>query len=308
MMAAMSMAHILRTDLNLIPALVALLDERHVSRAADRVGLSQPAMSRALQRLRVALADPLLVREPDGYRLTARAENLRGQLDAVIPLLEVLVAPETFEPSRSTQPIQLASTDFAVLTWGPAVSRNILAAAPSSTVRFHSWRYETMAEQIRRGTVDVGLYGGYAPSDLSSEELTAQEFVCVVANGHPLAHRSQLSLDDYLLSRHVVIDVADGVQPDVDHPLQALGAARTAVITTPYHAVVPDLLAGTDFIATVPAVLAATWATGHPVGIVGAPAEIGVMPYRMVWHPAFDDDGRHRWIRSIVRATVGVAA
>ncbi|MUL67179.1 hypothetical protein BOO86_22080 [Mycobacterium sp. CBMA 234] len=304
----MSMTHILRTDLNLIPALVALLDERHISRAAERVGLSQPAMSRALQRLRLALGDPLLVREPDGYRLTARAQALRGQLDAVIPLLEVVVSPETFEPGTSSQPIQLACTDFAALMWGRQVCQNLLDVAPSTTVRFHSWRYDTMAEQIRRGTIDIGLYGGYAPADLSTEELISDEFVCVVADDHPLAHQPQLTLDDYLRFGHIVIDVAEGVQPDIDYALQTRGAPRTAVITTPYHAVVPELLAGTELIATIPAVLARTWVTTHPISIARAPAEIGTMPYRMVWHPAFDDDARHRWIRAVLRATITAAA
>src|SRR5262249_8837408 len=153
--------------------------------------------SRALQRLRSALGDPLLVREPDGYRLTARAQTLHGQLDALIPLLEVLVSPETFDPSTSNQPIRLASTDFAVLTWGRRICQNILDVAPMTAVQFHSWRYETMAEQIRRGAIDVGLYGGYAPSDLSTEELITEKFVCVVAEGHPLALRSRITLDDY---------------------------------------------------------------------------------------------------------------
>lgn len=300
----MNMTHILRADLNLIPALVALLDERHISRAAERIGLSQPAMSRALQRLRSALGDPLLIRGPDGYGLTARAQALQVQLDTLVPLLEALTSPQSFDPGTSSQPIRLACTDFAVLAWGRAISHTFLAAAPSTAVRFHSWRYDTMAEHIQRAGVDVGLYGGYSQPDMSTEELTTETFVCVLAADHPLAGRPHITLGDYGDFGHIVVDVADGVQPDIDYRLKKLGAPRKAIITVPYHAVIPELLADTDLIATVPAPLASTWAAAEAVTVTGAPTEIGTMPYRMIWHPAFDDDSRHRWIRSVLRATI----
>ncbi|MBS1692847.1 MAG: LysR family transcriptional regulator [Actinobacteria bacterium] len=303
----MHLTHIVRTDLNLIPALAALLEERHVSNAAARIGLSQPAMSRALQRLRSALGDPLLIREPDGYRLTARALTLRDQLEALLPQLEALVSPETFDPGASNQPIDLAGTDFAVHTYGPEICRQVLSASPGAMVRFHSWRFDTMAAQIRRGDVDLGLYGGFAPADLSAADLVTERFVCVLASDHPLAAQTALTLDDYHRFGHVVIDVAEGIQPDIDYRLRALGADRTPVVTVPYHVVVPPLLAGTDLIATVPDTLALSWTDHHPVRVVGAPAEIATMPYRMVWHPAFDDDGRHRWLRSVVRAAVNLS-
>lgn len=106
MITIMRTTHIGRVDLNLVPPLVALLEEQHVSRAAERVGLSQPAMSRALQRLRRLLDDPLLIRDSTGYRLTARAETLRAQLSSLLPQLETVFAPGRFRPThvRSARP------------------------------------------------------------------------------------------------------------------------------------------------------------------------------------------------------------
>ncbi|MEK8174932.1 LysR family transcriptional regulator [Streptomyces sp. M19] len=104
------MAHIERVDLNLLAPLAALLAERHVSRAADVAGMSQPAMSRALQRLRETLGDELLVRTPGGYRLTPRAERVQRELRTVLPRLESLFAPEEFDPAEA---FRVAGTDYA---------------------------------------------------------------------------------------------------------------------------------------------------------------------------------------------------
>lgn len=302
MIAAMQLTHTLRADLNLVPALAVLLDERHVSRAAERLGLSQPAMSRALHRLRVQLDDPLLIRAPDGYRLSARAEALRRRLEDLLPGLETLLSPDPFDPAGTAEPIHLAGTDFAVLAYGSTIYHRLMSEAPMTTVRFHSWRYDSMAEQIRRGTVDLGLFGGFTAADLSGADLLDEHFVCVLDSDG--AAGDELGLDDYCRRRHLIVDVADGIQPDIDLRLRAMGLERTAAVTVPYHAAVPLLLAGTDLVATIPAVLAETWLQSYPVRIVTAPAEIRLMPYRMVWHPAYDDDRRHQWLRSTIRAAV----
>lgn len=303
MIIAMQLTHTLRADLNLIPVLAVLLDERHISRAATRLGLSQPATSRALQRLRSLLGDPLLIRERDGHRLTARAQVLREQLDGVLPALEALVSPEEFDPAASTEEIRLAGTDFAVQTYGPAICARVMRESPASSVRFHSWRYDSMAEQIHRGSVDLGLFGGHVPRDLSTADLLTERFVCVVHTDHP-ATGPVLTLGDYCDLRHLVVDVTDGIQPDVDLPLHERGMRRSAAITVPYHSAVPPILVATDLVATIPASLAAHWPGVHRVRILEAPAEIRRLPYLMVWHPAYDNDRRHRWLRATVRAAV----
>lgn len=294
-------AHIDRVDLNLIGPLVALLEERHVSRAADRIGLSQPAMSRALQRLRRVLDDPLLIREPDGYRLSERARRLHEQLATVVPQLEALLSPDRFDPRESDRPIELAGTDYAVTAFGSAICRRLLAEAPAAPVRFRSWRYDRVAEEIRRGSVDLGLFGRFAGGDLSTQELLVERFVCVVDAAHPMAGATALTAEDYLSCRHLVIDVMDGVQPDIDHNLAALGCTRNAAVTVPYHAVAPQLLGGTDLVATLPGRLVATWSDAFNFRTLAAPPEIELMSYRMIWHPAFDNDRRHQWLRDVVR-------
>jgi DNA-binding transcriptional LysR family regulator len=304
MMKNMLTTHIDRADLNLLTPLIALLEERQVSRAAARVGLSQPAMSRALQRLRRLLDDPLLVRDPDGFRLSARAEDIYRQLTTVIPLLETLLAPKDFDPRKLAQQVDVAGTDYAVHTYGSAIVQLIQSQSPDTPVRFHSWRHDGVDDQIRRGAVDLGLYGGHTPEDLKAVRLVTEEFACLVSRDHPLAGRNTVALDDYLAFRHVVVDVADGWQPDVDSRLVALGRPRQAAVTVPYHTAVPPLLPGTAFIGTLPRRFIANWVDNTQLCVLPAPAEIATMPYRMIWHPAFDTDRRHQWLRDCVRTVV----
>lgn len=303
MMISMHVLHTLRADLNLVPALAVLLDERHISRSATRLGLSQPATSRALQRLRNLLGDELLVRDRDGYRLTARAHALHAQLAEVLPALEALVSPDSFDPASANTPVDIACTDFAVHTYGAAICARLAADAPDAPIRFHSWRFETAAEQIHSGSVDLGLFGGFMASDLTSSELLTERFVCVADADHPTLG-SDLGLEEYCRLRHLVVDVADGIQPDVDLPLRAQGRTRTAAVTVPYHSAVPLILAGTDLVATIPASLASGWTRAYNIRIIDAPKEFRQLPYRMIWHPAYDNDRRHSWLRSAVRAAV----
>lgn len=226
----------------------------------------------------------------------------------LIPQLEALVSADTFDPRRASQPVDLAGTDFAVQAYGAEICRQVIHQSPATTVRFHSWRFDTMAEQIRRGVADLGLYGGYAAPDLHTEELLVERFACVVADDHPLAGHPTVTLGEHFRFGHIVIDVEDGLQPDIDFPLQSLDLHRTPTVTVPYHGVVPQLLNSTRLIATVPATLAETWPGRYPVTVLPAPTEIATMPYRMIWHPAFTNDRRHQWLRAVIRSAVAATA
>ncbi|OBH13070.1 LysR family transcriptional regulator [Mycobacterium sp. E1747] len=294
--------HTERVDLNLLTPLVALLEERQVSRAAVRVGLSQPAMSRTLQRLRRVLDDPLLVKDPGGLRLTTRAEDIYQQLSTVIPLLENLLSPNKFDPAQASQPVTVAGSDYAVQVFGPAICRQVRAQSPNAPVRFRNLGLDGIIEHIRSGAVDIGLYGGALPEDLQSAVIYVEGFTCVMASEHPLAGRPGITLAEYLRYQHVVIDTADGQQTAIDVPLTELGTPRAAGVTVPYYSAATALLPGTDLIATLPARLRSAWADNEKLCALRAPTEVATMPYQMIWNRALDNDGRHRWLRGVVRA------
>ncbi|WP_165947336.1 LysR family transcriptional regulator [Micromonospora sp. 15K316] len=290
-----------RIDLNLLPPLIALLDERQITRAAERAGLSQPAMSRAFQRLRRTLGDDLLVRSPAGYRLTPRAERIREQLAVVVPGLTDLFNGDLFEPATLRRSIQVGGSDYGISVLGIPLARRVIDAAPRATVCFRPWHGGSF-EQLAHGELDLVFYGAQLPASLCGTPLFAERFVCLVADTHPLAGRESVDLEEYLTYRHLVVDIVDGLQPAVDEILGARGMPRKVGTIMPFHMLAPHALTGTDLVLTFPERLVGRYADLSGIAMVAGPSEIGTMVYRMAWHPRMDGDPVHRWLRDTVIA------
>lgn len=296
-MALMRTTHIDQVDLNLLPPLVALLEEQHVSRAADRVRLSQPAMSRALQRLRRHFGDELLVRGPDGYSLTPRAERLRDQLTTAVTYLEQVFATEAFDPATAAQSFRLAVSDYTVATFGPTLVRTVLADSPNSTVSCEVLDEHAFGK-LDAGTIDLAIYGRVAPERYCSQHLFSDRFVCVVAAEHPLADQTSVSLPTYLRWPHLTIDIG---QPWIDRALEPLGVTRRVAVSVPYFALAPSILPGTELVLTLPERVARKNADPAHTRILAAPRELIELEFYAVWHPRFDQDPSHSWLREKVR-------
>jgi DNA-binding transcriptional LysR family regulator len=302
----MHRAHLENVDLNLLPALHVLLEERNISRAAERVGLSQSAMSRALQRLRRVLDDDLLVRSARDYRLTPRASRLRAQLATLVPQLDELFFGDAFDPAAHRRTIRIAGSDYATAVVGPTLVRRVAAEAPLATVRFVAW-HPGVFDALALGDLDLAFFGAQPPAPLRTEELFTDRFVCLVARDHPLAGRTGLGLDAYLACRHVAIDVTAGSQPAIDRVLAGRGTPRDVASIVPFHAVAPLLLPGTQLMLTLPARLVPSLAGGGELSVLPAPPEIETLSYRMAWHPRIDSDPGHRWLRDVIRAAASAS-
>jgi DNA-binding transcriptional LysR family regulator len=303
-MVVMRKTHIDQVNLNLLPPLVALLEERHVSRAAERLRLSQPAMSRALQQLRRSFGDELLVRGPDGYALTPRAERIRGQLATTVTHLEQLFAPETFDAATAEQSFRLAVSDYTVSALGPALVRTILTQSPNATVSCEPLN-ERIFEKLDAGKLDLLIYGRAAPDRYHSQHLFTDRFVCVVAAEHPLARRTSVSLPQYLRWPHLNIDLG---QPGIDRALEARDTARRTAVSMPYHILAGSILPGTELVLTVPARLVPHVGSPAQTRVLAAPSELGDLQFYAVWHPRLDDDPSHRWLRDTVRTVAATTA
>ena len=168
-------------DLNLLAPLHALLEERHVSRAADRLRMSQPSMSRALQRLRATLGDELLVRGPSGYQLTPRAERIAAELQHALPRLEHVFSGEAFDPATAARAFRVAGTDYTVSVLSGALLRQLFQQSPGSTVLFSRWHH-TVFSDAEHGLVDLLIHGGSAPPPLRSRLLLDEGYACLVSS------------------------------------------------------------------------------------------------------------------------------
>ncbi|MFJ6987295.1 MULTISPECIES: LysR family transcriptional regulator [unclassified Streptomyces] len=295
------MPRIESVDLNLLAPLHALLQERHVSRAAARLHMSQPSMSRALQRLRATLGDELLVRGPRGYQLTPRAERVQAELQLALPRLEHVFSGEVFDPATAARAFRLAGTDYTISLLSGALLGRILEQSPGSTVNFSRWHH-AMFSDVEHGLTDLLIHGGTPPPPLRSRRLFAEGYSCLVSDRHPLARSTAPTLDEYLDCAHIVIDVIDGRQGHVDRCLDALGRPRRATVTVPYHAAAATAVPDSLLIATLPTSYARRHVTPGATTLLPAPDEITPMNYAMTWHPRLDDDPAHRWLRDTITA------
>jgi len=306
-MVNMPVTHLEGVDLNLLPPLAALLEERHVTRAAERSGLSQPAMSRALARLRQSLDDQLLVRDGSGYVLTPRAERIQRQLAGLIPRLEALFAAEVFDPATAEEHFRLAATDYPLLLFLHQVAREINKLSPHSALRIESPR-DAVFDHMLHGRLDLSFYVAPPPAAFRQELLFEDICVCVMSADHPLAKRKRLTLDEYLRCSHLVIDIIDGEQPLIANRLRELGVARRAALTLPLNFGAPAALPGTDLVATMNRRLVDRY-VDDPLAVVAAPVELEPFQYFMFWHPRLDHDPAQQWlrdtIRSVTAATLG---
>lgn len=299
----MRMASYDRVDLNLLPALVALLEERHVSKAAARAQLSQPAMSRALQRLRHVFGDELLVRTPSGYQLTPRAERAKRELAATVPQLNRLLAQDEFDAAESSESFRLAGTDYAATVFGAALVGALLRQAPRIQVTWQN-SYRDAFAGIEEGAVDLAFRALSAPAGLSSETLFEDRYVCVVAESHPLARTVQMSLSDFLSADHVDIAILDNAEASIDRRLAAQNAHRRIRAAVPSAAFALELAKDSRMLVTMPSRQLQRLDVPDGTRTIAAPPEIESLVYQMTWHPRLDGDPAHRWLRERIREVI----
>ncbi|MFC6634203.1 LysR family transcriptional regulator [Microbulbifer taiwanensis] len=293
----MRYTHIRQSDLNLLLGLSVLLEERSVSRAAERFHLSQPAMSRMLQRLRETFHDELLVRTKDGYEPTARARKIQTELDQLLPRINTLLRGPVFDPSIADETFRIACTDYATVVMGAQLSERLYGEAPGITLDISAWR-DSAFEDCVQGRLDLVLWVDAAPEPLVSEVLFREDFVCVMSAEHALAGRP-LTLDDYLRYPHIVVDLLGGQQTLVEDKLVELGAARTVGLRVPYFSAAISAVAHTNLIATVPRRIASCYSANNDLFTIDAPLELAPFDYVMGWHPRSAEDPAHRWLRSL---------
>lgn len=289
-------------DLNLLVLLRALLEERHITRAAKRSFLSQPAMSRALERLREMFGDPLLVRSGRTYECTVRGERVLRELEALMPRLEAMVGGADFDPAQSRERFRVALTDNACAILLPSLVARTRRVATHVKLEISPWRANAY-EEVAAGRIDMALSAEEAPPVLESEVLFNLDFVCLVGSAQRIQNR-RLTLKQYLAAPHALVETLDGQQTLVDRPLAQHGVKRNVALSLPYFVPAMFAIAQTDLVLTVPRRLAKVTAAMAGVRLVEPPREIKSFPYFMVWHPRLTSEQAHVWFREQLRASV----
>jgi len=298
-MPIMHDVHLRNVDLNRLHALHALLEERHVTRAAKRCFLSQPAMSRVLDRLRETFGDPLLLRTGRVYERTARGERLLRELENLLPRIAAMIRGEVFDTGKSREKIRLALTDYASMALLPALARRMRTYAPNMTLEVVGW-HDRVYDDIESGRIDVALTPIPVPASLEGEVLFEEDFVCVLGSQRKRPS-SRLTLKQYLDAPHAIVNVLAGQQTFVDRPLAELGLRRRVALIVPFFVPATLAILDTDLIVTIPRRLAQSIQTMRQLSIAKPPAAIRSFPYLMVWHPRLTGDPAQVWFREQVR-------
>ena len=286
-------------DLNLLRLFDILYEERSVTRAGSRIGLSQPAMSHALNRLRYMLKDELFVRTPAGMVPTPRAEMLAQPLRNALNEMQQALEPTAFEPTASNRRYTLAINNYSAVVLAPPLVAATLAAAPNVRLDLRPSGTLDIAEQLDRGDLDLALVGAEAPGErFSAQPLLEDRFILVMRRGHPSSLRA-LSPAEFAALPHLEISSSHEDTSFIDPWLANLGLARRIALRAPYLSAAP-ILAQSDMVATLSRRIAQELARDHPLQICEPPYDSPYVRTVMLWHRRLDSQPAHRWLRDVI--------
>lgn len=290
-------------DLNLLKALDALLDERSVTRAADRLALTQPAVSGMLNRLRESFNDPLFVRAQRGIVPTLRAEQLAVPVKQLLADVQGILQPQVFNPETAEMTIKLASTDYALRAVVVPFLKALRGQAPNVRVSVQPVDAVHLPLQLDRGDIDLALITPETtPPGLHSVPLIDERYACVMRADHPAAGPGGLSLEKFCeLDQVLVSPSGGGFRGVTDDALALIGRSRRVVISVTSFLILPEILMASDLIAVVPSRLVMQ---DDRLAVVEPPLAVSGFRKTLSWHERTHRDTGQIWIRSLIREAV----
>jgi len=289
-------------DLNLLIALDALLKEANVSRAAMRIGLSQPAASHALQRLRDLIGDPLLVRTGARMELTLRAQALRGPLAQVLDQVRGLFVPEDFDAARSERQFRLMMPDLAVELLMPPLMEKITQAAPNVRIDVVPWRGSAIFTAEFARTIDLVISIGNAFSGFHRQRLYTDRDMLAVRRGHPAGTKLK-KRDAFVNARHVAVVGRGQAEDLIDTWLRGKGIERRIALVVPGYIQALHVTARTDLVAFVPRRLIAALSRQLSLVSVTPPLDPGIDEQFMFYPTRAQMDPGSIWLRKLMLET-----
>lgn len=294
------MADLRNFDLNLLVAFEALMRERNVSRAAEKMFVTQSTMSHVLQRLRQQLDDPVLARTHTGMQPTERALALVEPVRAVLREVEQLIQPPCrFDPASSRRRFVIAATDYLEFLLLPPLIERIGRLAPGVDIHIKRTEDAFPAKSLENGDLDVVL--GFAailkpPAQFRAEKLFEDRMACVVRADHPTV-RAPLALEEYLALPHMLISRTGKKTGLVDEWLAEKGLERRVALTVPHFLSAPLVVARTDLVLSLPLRIAERIAELVPLKILPVPIELPAYDLAMIHHPLREREPAHLWLR-----------
>ena len=287
-----------QVDLNLLIIFAVIAEEKSVTKASARLLLSQPAVSRALQRARFMFQDELL--SSSGFELTLRGRRILQELEQLLPKIEGLVVASVFDPKKERSNFRISGPDNVCIALLPHLCRRYTTERYKVNFDFLPWQADA-ADMLERGKLELILHidDGLLPAHFSSERLYREDWICAVARQSKFGDR--LTLKQYLAAEHLTVTTLPNVQNIPDKQLAALDAKRRSAVRMPYFGAALSCLPGTDLVLTLTNGMRQMVERNSTLRIVNAPHELRPFHFLMVWHPRLTTDARHTWLREAVR-------
>lgn len=288
-------------DLNLLVTLDALLDQRSVSRAAEQIGVSQPAVSAQLARLRRHFGDELLARFGNQYRLTPLATQLRGRVRTAVTGVErVFAAEPDFNPASTSREFSLVMSDYGVAVLGARLAAELARDAPGARLRFTA-NTPSLVDQALQSMASIDLLvmpHGFTEG-LSHRDLYRDDWVCLVATDNA-AVADDLTVDQLRSMPWVVSYHSPTAATPAARQMRMLGIEPDVRVVTENFLTVPGLIAGSDRVALLQRRLADAIPAGLGVRVLPCPFEVTPLVEAIWWHPMYDEDPEHRYLRDML--------
>ncbi|CAO3421260.1 LysR substrate-binding domain-containing protein [Azospirillum endophyticum] len=291
----------MRYDLNLLPIFIALMEERSVTRAAERLGMTQPALSNALARLRLMLKDQLFVRERYGIQPTPVALDLAPVIaEALSAIDDAVLGQQEFDPARAERLFTIAPNGYVEFVLVPAIVARLQAVAPGIRLRLTPYGNDLAETGVISGTTAMVVGRIVDPPDnLVVQHLMDEGLDCVVRAGHPEIGDT-LTREQFERLRHVNIVPPGRLRAGLFQALAQQGLRRDVAISVTNFFAVAEMIAVTDHIATLPRQICRRLAQDPRVKVLPTPVDLGTFPVEMAWHVRYRHDAAHRWLRGLV--------
>ena len=291
--------NITAVNLNLLVAFDALLAERHVTRAAHRLGVTQSALSNSLRQLRELFGDPLFTRAPRGVVPTPRALALGPLVREGLARLQAALGEPSFDPATAERRFTIAASDFVQLVVLPALLAELAREAPGVSVVVRGWGKHDVPNGLASGELDLALgYFDRVPARHRHRILFEEPFACIVREGHPRVKR-RLSAKLWASIPHVVVSESAAAGPTrVDRALAVLGLERKVALRVSHFLVVPSIVASTDLSAAIDRRVALAF--NLPLQVFEPPLPLPSGRAALVWHERTHTDPALTWLRDVV--------
>lgn len=291
----------MKYDLNLLPIFVALMEERSVTRAAHRLGITQPALSNALNRLRDMLRDPLFIRERYGIRPTQLAEELAPTISAALAQLdELVVHQQDFDAANAERQFLIAPNSYVELALMPALVARLREQAPGIKLRMTPFGNDLAETGIISGTTAMVLGRVVDPPDnLVVQHLMDDGLACIVRRDHPDVG-DYITRDQFERMKHVNVLPPGRIRAGLFQALGKQNLKREVAVSVTHFLAVPEIIAITDYCATLPSLICRILQRDPRLKVLATPVDLGTFPVELAWHVRYRHDPAHQWLRKLI--------